>query len=207
MPEYVVTRWYRAPELLLSCVGYGAAIDVWSIGCILAEMLGRKPLFPGRDYIHTLNLVCRVVGTPSVDEIARFPSEKARHYLSTMPPAPRSDFALLFPDADPRALSLLDQLLVFDPAVRITAAEALRHPYFAGLYDPRDEPMLGGPLPPDPEIDAMPVAQVRAEVLREMVAFNPDLLRCVSGGGGGGAVGDVAVAAAEAMGAPYGPLM
>ena len=51
MTEYVVTRWYRAPELLLSCDEYGPSIDVWSVGCIMAELLGRKPLFPGKDYI------------------------------------------------------------------------------------------------------------------------------------------------------------
>merc|ERR1719158_1527483 len=65
MTEYVVTRWYRAPELLLSCADYTAAIDVWSVGCIFAELLGRKPLFPGKDYVHQLNLITRVLGSPS----------------------------------------------------------------------------------------------------------------------------------------------
>ena len=65
LTEYVVTRWYRAPELLLSCAEYTAAIDVWSVGCIFAELLGRKPLFPGKDYVHQLNLITRVIGSPS----------------------------------------------------------------------------------------------------------------------------------------------
>jgi serine/threonine protein kinase len=60
MTEYVVTRWYRAPELLLSCEEYTASIDVWSVGCIFAELLGRKPLFPGKDYIHQLKLIIQV---------------------------------------------------------------------------------------------------------------------------------------------------
>ena len=60
MTEYVVTRWYRAPELLLSCEDYSASIDVWSVGCIFAELLGRKPLFPGKDYIHQLKLIIQV---------------------------------------------------------------------------------------------------------------------------------------------------
>ena len=60
MTEYVVTRWYRAPELLLSCAEYTAAIDVWSVGCIFAELLGRKPLFPGKDYVHQLDLITKV---------------------------------------------------------------------------------------------------------------------------------------------------
>eukprot|EP00878_Enallax_costatus_P025960 GHUV01027824.1.p1 GENE.GHUV01027824.1~~GHUV01027824.1.p1 ORF type:complete len:322 (+),score=71.18 GHUV01027824.1:492-1457(+) len=60
MTEYVVTRWYRAPELLLSCNDYTAAIDVWSVACIMAELLGRKPLFPGKDYVQQLDLITKV---------------------------------------------------------------------------------------------------------------------------------------------------
>ncbi|KAL4535722.1 hypothetical protein Ndes2526A_g06534 [Nannochloris sp. 'desiccata'] len=175
MPEYVVTRWYRAPELLLSCTGYGAPIDMWSVGCIVAEMLGRKPLFPGRDYIHTLNLVCKVVGTPTPAEISRFPSEKAQHYLHSMPPQQPTQLQQLFPEADPRAIDLLSRLLTFDPHERITAVQALSHPYFTELHDPTDEPLVPAPLPSDPEIDTMPIVQVRDEVLKEMIQYNPDL--------------------------------
>jgi len=87
MTEYVVTRWYRAPELLLSCAEYTAAIDIWSCGCIFAELLGRKPLFPGRDYVHQLNLITRVLGTPSDEDLAFVDSEKAKGYLKAMPRA------------------------------------------------------------------------------------------------------------------------
>lgn len=113
MPEYVVTRWYRAPELLLSCQGYGTGVDMWSVGCIVAEMLGRKPLFPGRDYVHTLNLVCRVIGTPGEEDAAAVASSKARQYLTTMPRFPRSPLSSLFPTADPLAIDLVEKLLVF----------------------------------------------------------------------------------------------
>ena len=67
--EYVVTRWYRAPELLLTCSEYTAAIDVWSVGCILAELLGRKPLFPGKDYVNQLHLITKLLGTPSEEDL------------------------------------------------------------------------------------------------------------------------------------------
>lgn len=68
MTEYVVTRWYRAPELLLNCSEYTAAIDVWSVGCILGEIATREPLFPGKDYVHQLRLITEVwfLGLPSV---------------------------------------------------------------------------------------------------------------------------------------------
>jgi serine/threonine protein kinase len=69
MTEYVVTRWYRAPELLLSIGSYSSAIDVWSCGCILAELLGRQPLFRGKHYKHQLELIVSVLGTPSQSEM------------------------------------------------------------------------------------------------------------------------------------------
>ena len=85
MTEYVVTRWYRAPELLLSCAEYTAAIDIWSVGCIFAELLGRKPLFPGKDYVHQLNLITRVLGSPSESDLEFIDSEKAKRYMRSLP--------------------------------------------------------------------------------------------------------------------------
>ncbi len=85
MTEYVVTRWYRAPELLLSCEDYTAAIDVWSVGCIIAELLGRKALFPGKDYIHQLNLILQVLGTPDEEDLDFIQSQKARSYIRGRP--------------------------------------------------------------------------------------------------------------------------
>ena len=70
LTEYVVTRWYRAPEIMLSCAEYTCAIDVWSAGCIFGEMLARKPMFPGNDYIHQLKLIMKMMGTPTTaDEL------------------------------------------------------------------------------------------------------------------------------------------
>merc|ERR1711904_195847 len=81
MTEYVVTRWYRAPEIMLSCQEYTKAIDIWSVGCIFAELLGRKPLFPGDDYIHQLQIICDKLGTPHEDELAFVTSEKAKRFM------------------------------------------------------------------------------------------------------------------------------
>lgn len=85
MTEYVVTRWYRAPELLLSCDHYTAAIDVWSVGCILAELLGRRPLFPGKDYVDQLKLIIKTLGPPSEDDLTFINSSKARAYIRALP--------------------------------------------------------------------------------------------------------------------------
>ena len=70
LTEYVVTRWYRAPELLVENQVYSTSIDVWAVGCIFAEMLGRKALFPGRDYLHQLRLIIDVLGTPSEEDLS-----------------------------------------------------------------------------------------------------------------------------------------
>jgi len=137
--DYVATRWYRAPELcgcfftkarLKSCVAealltpllavpqYTKTIDVWSIGCIFAEILTGKPLFAGRNVVHQLELITDLLGTPSADEIAKVRNEKARRFLSQMKPKPPVPFATRFPRAHPSAIRLLERLLAFDPNKR-----------------------------------------------------------------------------------------
>ena len=84
MTEYVVTRWYRAPELLLACERYDAAIDIWATGCIMAELLLRKPLFPGKDYLSQLKLIIQTLGTPSDPELTFVTAPKARSYIKEL---------------------------------------------------------------------------------------------------------------------------
>ena len=81
MTEYVVTRWYRAPELLLNAECYTPAIDMWSVGCIIAEMLGRRPAFPGKDYLDQLKLIVRALGAPAENDMAFINHEKAKDYI------------------------------------------------------------------------------------------------------------------------------
>lgn len=135
MTEYVVTRWYRAPELLLSCDHYSAAIDVWSVGCILAELLRRKPLFPGKNYLDQLNLIVSTLGKPSDEELGFVTQDNARAYISKMPATERHDFARSFPHASPACIDLLNRMLQFDPRRRITVEQALQHPYLAEMHD------------------------------------------------------------------------
>ncbi|KAI3501657.1 hypothetical protein L1887_29593 [Cichorium endivia] len=102
---------------------YTPAIDIWSIGCIFAEMLTGKPLFLGRNVVHHLDLVTDLLGSPSVETIARIRNDKARRYLNGMPNKTKLTFSHKFPNADPLALSLLERLLAFDPVDRISAEE------------------------------------------------------------------------------------
>ncbi|WFD30930.1 mitogen-activated protein kinase [Malassezia sp. CBS 17886] len=141
MTEYVATRWYRAPEIMLSHQNYTTAIDLWSVGCILAELLGRRPLFKGRDYVDQLNQILYYLGTPSDVMLTRVASPRAQQYIRSLPFKPVIPFQQLYPDANADALDLLRRLLAFDPAQRITCDEALQHPYLAVWHDPADEPV------------------------------------------------------------------
>ena len=149
MTEHVVTRWYRAPELMLSADGhYTRAVDVWSCGCILAEMLGRTPLFGGKDFMETITMQINVLGTRPADELAYIRSPQALAFLAAMDYKPPVPWATLYPEASDKALHLLDRLLQFHPEKRISVDDALAHPYFdsvrAQYVDP--EPVL--PLGP-----------------------------------------------------------
>ena len=108
-----------------------AAVDVWSVGCILAEMLSGKPLFPGRDYHHQLNLILDVLGTPSLDDFYAISSHRSRDYLRALPFKKKKPFASLYPSANPDALDLLERMLAFNPRKRITVEECLAHPYLS----------------------------------------------------------------------------
>jgi len=140
LTEYVVTRWYRAPEIILSCQEYTKAIDIWSVGCIFGELLGRKPLFPGDDYIHQLQIICDIIGTPTEEELEFVTSEKAKRFMRGQPFKPKVPLAKLYPKANPEALDLLEKMLVFDPSKRITVEGALDHPYMESLHNEDDEP-------------------------------------------------------------------
>ncbi|WOO78483.1 Mitogen-activated protein kinase CPK1 [Vanrija pseudolonga] len=148
MTEYVATRWYRAPEVMLSFQEYSKAIDVWSVGCILAEMINGKPLFPGRDYHHQLSLILECLGTPTMDDFNEITSKRSQDYLRALPFHRRRDLREMCPKAKPNALDLMRRCLTFSPRKRITVEEALEHPYLEPYHDPSDEPGAE-PLHPD----------------------------------------------------------
>ena len=104
------------------------------------ECLGRKPLFPGDDYIHQLQLINDKLGSPAEADMQFIKSVKARRFMTNLPAREKIPWAQLYPKANPQALDLLDKLLIFDPAKRVTVDEALRHEYLESLHCPEDEP-------------------------------------------------------------------
>ncbi|XP_055098158.1 cyclin-dependent kinase 3 isoform X3 [Symphalangus syndactylus] len=125
----VVTLWYRAPEILLGSKFYTTAVDIWSIGCIFAEMVTRKALFPGDSEIDQLFRIFRTLGTPSEDTwpgVTQLPD-----YKGSFPKWTRKGLEEIVPNLEPEGRDLLMQLLQYDPCQRITAKTALAHPYFS----------------------------------------------------------------------------
>lgn len=178
--DYVATRWYRAPELCGSFFSkYTPAIDIWSIGCIFAEVLTGKPLFPGKNVVHQLDLMTDLLGTPSLDTISRVRNDKARRYLTSMRKKQPVSFAQKFSNADPLALRLLERLLAFDPNDRPTAEEALADPYFRGLAKVEREPSCQPITKIEFEFERRKVTKedIRELIFREILEYHPQLLK------------------------------
>jgi len=175
LTEYVVTRWYRAPEVMCSCQEYDHKIDVWSVGCILAELHGRKPLFPGDDYIKQMNLIFQVLGTPSKEDMKFITNEKALEYIKSLKKKPKIPFDKYYKDANPLALDLLERMLVFNPHKRISVDEALAHPYLKTLHNPKTESDCKRPFDFEFEKTEMTKEVIQEFMWQEIQHFRPEL--------------------------------
>ncbi|XP_055354535.1 mitogen-activated protein kinase 1-like [Paramacrobiotus metropolitanus] len=171
LTEYVATRWYRAPEIMLNSRGYTKSIDVWSVGCILAEMLSNRPIFPGKHYLDQLNHILNILGSPSQDDLHSIYNEKARGYLESLPIKTKQAWARLFPAADAKALDLLEQMLAFNPSKRVTVEDALKHPYLELYYDPMDEPVAEEPFTFEMELDDLPKERLKEMIWDETITL------------------------------------
>ncbi|KAL3508810.1 hypothetical protein ACH5RR_028211 [Cinchona calisaya] len=186
--DYVATRWYRAPELCGSFFSkYTTAIDIWSIGCIFAEVLTGKPLFPGKSVVHQLELITDFLGTPSAETVSGVLNEKARKYLTDMRRKQLVPFTEKFSNADPLALRLLQRLVAFDPKDRPTAEEALADPYFKGLAKVEREPSCQPISKLEFEFERRRVSKedIRELIFREILEYHPQLLKDYMSGNDG----------------------
>ncbi|KAF3948379.1 hypothetical protein CMV_025617 [Castanea mollissima] len=144
--SYICSRFYRAPELIFGATEYTTSIDIWSAGCVLAELLLGQPLFPGENAVDQLVEIIKVLGTPTREEIRcmnpnytdfRFPQIKAHPWHKV--------FHKRMP---PEAIDLASRLLQYSPSLRCTALEACAHPFFDELREPNARLPNSRPLPP-----------------------------------------------------------
>ena len=127
--DYVSTRWYRAPEIVLRSTNYNSPIDLFAMGCIMIELYNMRPMAPGANEGDQLFKYCAVLGTPTPDqwpEGYRLASNSGAHF----PNCPGVPFSTLVPTCCEEGLQLLQELLHWDPQKRITAAQTITHPYF-----------------------------------------------------------------------------
>ncbi|KAA0174570.1 hypothetical protein FNF27_03945 [Cafeteria roenbergensis] len=125
--EYISTRWYRAPECLLTDGYYGYKMDIWGIGCVIFELLALFPLFPGKDEADQVRKVHDILGTPHPEVLRKF-RKQGSHADLNFPPQHGSGIKRLLPHCSPQAVDLIQQMLAYDPEERITARSAMRHP-------------------------------------------------------------------------------
>ncbi|XP_058453483.1 stress-activated protein kinase JNK-like [Malaya genurostris] len=164
MTQYVVTRYYRAPEVILN-LDYDTKVDIWAIGCIMAELLTGQVLLPGTDHVDQWNRIITTLGTPSAEFISRC-NQSERRYIETLPVHPRPQFDQLFPDSsflvvegtrtvslnNQNARDILQRMLAIDPLERISVQDALAHPY-VNVWFQEDEVNRPAPAPYDHAFD------------------------------------------------------
>uniref|UniRef100_A0AAQ4Q4S8 mitogen-activated protein kinase n=1 Tax=Gasterosteus aculeatus aculeatus TaxID=481459 RepID=A0AAQ4Q4S8_GASAC len=164
MTGYVVTRWYRAPEVILSWMHYTQTVDIWSVGCIMAEMVQGRPLFKGSDHLNQLTEIMKVTGTPTQEENLR--------YVKSLPKVEKKDLHSVFSTTNPQAVAVLERMLLLDPESRVSAEEALMLPYFTEFREPEEETV---PQQYDHSLDNtdQSLAQWKRHTFTEILTFKP----------------------------------
>ncbi|XP_028400162.1 mitogen-activated protein kinase 1-like [Dendronephthya gigantea] len=168
-----VTRGYRAPEVMLRCKAFvSRAIDMWSVGCILAEMISNRPLFAGRHYLDELNNIINIIGSPSAEDLLTVTREDSKRHIQSLARKPKKPLAELFPQAEPVALDLLDRMITFSPHNRITVEDVLEHRFLDRYHDEMNEPVALVPFNSESEPDKLPPEEIKKMIYKETAKYS-----------------------------------
>ena len=140
MTEYVATRWYRAPEILMRSQCYTKGVDIWSFGCLIAEMVKGRPLFPGVSTIDQLERVVAWTGIPKKSDIEALGSDAGLSMLENLNGLKLKGKQESLHSDDKMLLDLVNRMLQFNPRKRISIEEVLKHPYLEDFHDFKNEP-------------------------------------------------------------------
>lgn len=167
LTDNVGTCWYRSPELIISPRDYTKAIDMWSVGCILGELLNGKVMFPGA---HEMDQIAQILDALylSDNEWNKVTQILPQNFVVKMSRVPRKPLEDRFTHIDRDALDLLEKLLVFDPSLRLTAEEALTHPFLQQFSCEEDEPIVLKPFHVEHEVDDLSPKTARKMISNEM---------------------------------------
>ena len=135
LTQYVTTRWYRAPEVILCPSKYSKAMDIWSIGCIFAEIMARCPLFRGENYLDQIKKITDILGSPNENDMSYISDQQAIKFITELPKKKKISFKEIYPNGNPLAIDLLEKMLCFNPKIRINTEQCLNHPYFKEIRD------------------------------------------------------------------------
>lgn len=178
LTNYVATRWYRAPEILLNSKRYTLGVDMWSLGCILGEMLLGKPMFPGSSTLDQIERIMSIISPPSREDLHLVSSQYASTLLSKphggRTPKPLKDVLAGAPND---AIDLIEKLLVFSPDKRLTAEQALKHPYVARFHNVANEPCLEHAVVPCIRDDVQLSVDIYRNKLYELIASRKTRLK------------------------------
>lgn len=178
LTDYVVTRWYRAPEVVLLASEYTKSIDVWSVGCILCELIGRKPIFTGKDHLDQIKKILTVIGTPSEDDMSWLPPKSpARAFIKKVPVTAKQLWTTVYPKATKDAVEAMERMLTFSPLNRADVKDCLEFPYFQYLHMPDDEPEAAQAV--DWAFDKFTPTKrlLQNYIYKECASFHPDIIK------------------------------
>jgi len=188
LTEYVVTRWYRAPELLCESSHYGKGVDIWSVGCIFAELLTHSPFFRGENPQHQLEIIVSKVGCPPKEKLGFIRPHAMNFVLAAASNSNPQPFNMYFPsNTSPAAVDILHRMLNFCPDERITVEEALAHNYLKDFHGQMEEPSCPALFDFDFEKDdrlsigteEVNRQEVRNNIFEEVIKFRPAALAAV----------------------------